>query len=119
MLQRFIVAVFVVGGCQADEGPALTATPDHASLFGHLDVTFAGDVASLGEIRAVTVGDVAAYQLRATPTSLTVRLQGSPRPGRADVIVEGSRGRAVRHGLVAYDAPPKGVPLEWMAFGAS
>src|SRR5947207_851653 len=119
MLQRFLIAIVLVGGCQADEGPALTATPDHASLFGHVDVTLAGDLASLGDIRDVTVGGIAAYQLRATATALTVRLQGNPRPGRADVIVDGSRGRAVRHALFGYDAPAKGVPLDWMAFGAS
>src|SRR5207237_10196951 len=92
---------------------------DQASLLGHVDVTFSGDIASLGEIHSVTVGEAAAYQLRATAGSLTVRLQGNPRPGRADVVVEGSRGRAVRHGLVAYDPPPRGVPLDWMAFGAA
>jgi hypothetical protein len=113
------ILVILIGGCSVDEGPTLLATPARGSLFGHHDLTLTGDVASLGEIRAVTVGGVMAYELRATPTALTVKLQGAPEPGRADVIVEGSRGRAVRHQLYRFDAPPAGVPLKWMAFGAS
>jgi GDSL-like Lipase/Acylhydrolase len=118
-LCRFALTALVLSGCATDEGPPLTATPDHSSLFGQIDVTLSGDIASLGDIRSVTVGGTLAYDLQVTPTALTVRLQGAPRPGRADVIVEGSRGRSVRRGLITYDAPPSGVPLTFMAFGAS
>jgi hypothetical protein len=113
------LAALALAGCGGDSGPALLPSPSHASLFGQVDVTFAGDVASLGDVQAVTVGGIAAWNLRADPTSLTVTLQGAPKPGAADVIVTGSRGSAVRHGLFTYDAPSAGVPLVWAAFGAS
>ena len=106
-------------GCAGDVGPALTASPSHAPLSGYVDVTFTGDVASLGDLSSVTLGGVPAYHLRATATSLTVSVQGAPRPGPVELIIEGARGRAVRHNALTYDAPASGMPLVWAAFGAS
>lgn len=111
----------LVAGCAGggDSGPALAASPSHAPLFGQVDITLSGDIASLGDIQSVTFGGIAAWNLRAQPSSLTVTLQGAPLPGPAPVVVIGTRGRASRHGLFSYDAPPAGVPLKWAAFGAS
>ena len=75
-----VVASVLFAACSANHGPVLTPSPSHASLFGQVDITLSGDVASLGDIRSVTVGGIAAYDLRATPTELTVRLQGAPPP---------------------------------------
>ncbi len=97
----------------------MTASPAHSSLFGHVDVTLYGDIASLGDISAVTVGGTDAYDLVPTPTTLTIRLQGAPRPGQAQLVVDGSLGRAVHSGLISYDAPSTGAPLTFIAFGAS
>ncbi len=113
------LAAVTVVGCGGDLGPKLTAAPAHASQFGYLDVTFSGDVASLGDIQSVTLGGVYTYNLRATPTALTVTIQGAPVPGPAELIVTGSRGRAVRHGAFSYDPPTTGAPRTWAAFGAS
>lgn len=114
-----VIAVVLVAGCAGDSGPALTAAPDHAPEFGYLDVTFSGDLASLGDLSSVTVGGVPAYDLRATPTSLTVTVQGAPEPGFAEVVVVGSRGRADHHQIFRYDPPAAGVPRTWAVFGAS
>jgi hypothetical protein len=120
MLRCLIVGLAVAAaGCQGNEGPALTASPSRLSAFGYVDLTLTGDLASLGEVSAVTVGGVPAYHLRAGGTSLTVTVQGAPKPGRADVIVTGARGRALSRGLVTYDPPASGAPLTWAAFGAS
>jgi hypothetical protein len=113
----FAVAGLV--GCGGDEGPALVANPAHASSFGYVDVTFSGDIASLGDVNQVIVGGVPAYNLRVTPTALTVTVQGSPQPGPVLVEIDGSNGKAMRQGVFAYDPPTAGVPLSWMAFGAS
>jgi len=106
-------------GCSGEQGPVLTPSPSHASLFGQVDVTLSGDLASLGDIRSVSVGGIAGYNLRADGTSLTVTLQGAPDPGPAAVEVVGSRGRSVHRGVFTYDPPPAGVPLKWAVFGAS
>ena len=115
----FPLASLLLAGCAGDEGPALTASPAHGALFGHYDVTFSGDLAQLGDISSVTVGGIHAYALRPESDTLTVTLQGAPEPGPADVVVDGASGRAVRHGLFTFDPPPAGVPLGWLAFGAS
>lgn len=113
-------AGFALAGCGADdEGPALAASPSHGAMFGHYDVTFSGDIAKLGDISSVTVGGIHAYALRVDADAFTVTLQGAPDPGHADVVVDGSAGRAVRHGLFTFDPPPHGVPAKWLAFGAS
>jgi hypothetical protein len=109
----------VVAGCNGDIGPLLTAETSHAPQFGYVDVTFHGDVASLGDIRSVTLGGVPAYNVRGTASSLTVTVQGAPEPGPAILEVVGSSGRALRHTAFTYDAPPAGTPRVWVAFGAS
>lgn len=114
-----IVALALQGGCAADWGPPLTATPSHASEFGYLDVTFSGDLSSLGDIASVTVGGVPAYHLRASASAITVTVQGAPEPGFAEVVVVGERGRAVSHHSFSYDPPVARVPKTWVAFGAS
>jgi hypothetical protein len=40
-------------------------------------------------------------------------------PGPAELIVTGSRGKAIRHGVFTYDPPAMNVPKVWAAFGAS
>jgi len=114
-----LVTSLFFAACSADHGPTLAASPSHASLFGQVDVTFTGDLAALGDISAVTVGEIAAYNLRATPSGLTVTLQGAPTPGAVEVEVIGSRGSSLHHGGFTYDPPAAGVPLKWAAFGAS
>jgi hypothetical protein len=105
--------------CGGDTGPVLLASPAHASQFGYVDVTLSGDLASLGDIQEVSVGGVPAYDLRATPTSLTVTVQGSPVAGPVEVEVDGSSGKSIHHGAFTYDPPAPGTPLVWAAFGAS
>lgn len=113
------LAALTLCGCSAEQGPRLVASPSHASEFGYVDVTFAGDVASLGDIRSVTVGGVPAYHLRATPTAVTVTVQGAPAAGPVAVEVVGSAGRSFHGGAFTYDPPATGVPPVWLAFGAS
>jgi lysophospholipase L1-like esterase len=112
------LVVALLAGCASD-GPALLPTPAHASLFGDVDVTLRGDLDALGEITSVTIGDVDTYDLRRDGDALTVRLQGAPQAGDADVVVEGTRGRSRTGGVFHFDAPAAGVPLVWAAFGAS
>ncbi len=117
-----VVACFTLGasGCgPGDVGPALTATPAHASLFGQVDVTWAGEVASLGAVQYVSVGGVAAYDWRPSANGLTVTLQGAEHEGAAGVLVVGANGRASHEHIFTYDAPAPGVPRSWVAFGAS
>jgi len=114
-----VVASLLFTACSADHGPRLTPSPSHASLFGQVDVTFSGDVAALGDIQSVTVGHIAAYNVRATASDVTVTLQGAPSPGAVDVEVVGSRGSSLHRGAFTYDPPAAGVPLVWAAFGAS
>src|SRR5262245_54346354 len=118
-MRFFLALVFVVAGCGGDTGPLLVATPSHAAQFGYVDVTFDGDIASLGDIQSVALAGVPAYHLRATATSLTVTIQGAPDPGPALLEIIGSQGRVERHGAFTYDAPPAGTPRVWAAFGAS
>ncbi|HEX8952263.1 MAG TPA: hypothetical protein VF945_10490 [Polyangia bacterium] len=114
-----LVASLLLAACSADHGPRLTASPSHASLFGQVDVTLTGDLAALGDIRSVTVGGIAAYDLRASPGALTITLQGAPTPGAVAVEVIGAHGSSLHHGAFTYDPPAAGVPLSWAAFGAS
>ena len=119
-MRAWLVCALLLGcGGADDEGPALVPQPAHASLFGQIDVTFAGDLASLGDIRAVSVGGIHAWNLRATPQAVTVTLQGAAQPGPADVEIDGANGRSLRHGIFTYDPPPPSVPLKFAAFGAS
>ncbi len=114
-----VAALGALAGCSGDVGPRLTPSPSHASLFGYVDVTFTGDVASLGDIESVTLAGVPAYRIRATATTLTVTIQGAPKEGPAELIVLGSKGRAAHPGAFTYDPPSPGVPRLWAAFGAS
>jgi hypothetical protein len=120
MTARFLVVASVLfAACSADHGPVLTPSPSHASLFGQTDVTLTGDLAALGDIRSVTVGGIAAYDLRPDAGGLTVALQGAPTPGAVAIEVVGSRGSSRHEGAFTYDPPVAGVPLVWAAFGAS
>ena len=120
MTARFLLAASLLfAACSADHGPVLTPSPSHASLFGQTDVTLTGDLAALGDIRSVTVGGIAAYDLRPDAGGLTVALQGAPTPGAVAIEVVGSRGSSRHEGAFTYDPPVAGVPLVWAAFGAS
>jgi hypothetical protein len=117
--RSLLLTSLALAACSADHGPLLTPSPSHASLFGQVDVTLTGDLAALGDIRSVTVGGIAAYDLRASDGALTVALQGAPTPGAVDLEVTGTRGTSLHHGVFTYDPPAPGVPLVWAAFGAS
>jgi lysophospholipase L1-like esterase len=115
------LALVAVGcaGCYGDTGIKLAVSPDHASLFGQTDVTISGDFDALGEVDYFSVAGVQVINPRWSPTSVTVTLQGAPRPGRYDIVIRGSGGLTIQHNLFTYDPPPTGVPLTWIAFGAS
>jgi lysophospholipase L1-like esterase len=110
--------LLALAGC-SDEGPELTPSPGAASQFGQVQLTLSGDVASLGPIRAVRVGGIAAYHVAPAASSLVATIQGAPAAGAADVEVDGDSGRALRHGLFRYDPPAAALPPVWAAFGAS
>jgi hypothetical protein len=116
---RALAFTLLLAGCYGDVGPKLSIAPNHASLFGQVDVTISGDLASLGDVNYFAVDGVQVVNPRWSTGSVTVTLQGAPAPGRVDVVVQGSRGRAIAHGIFTYDPPPAPVPLKWMAFGAS
>lgn len=75
------------------------------------------DTARLGEIRAVTIGGIAAVQMTTTAAGVTVLSQGAPSPGAAPIVVSGANGEL--HGALVFDDVKAGVPRTWMAFGAS
>jgi hypothetical protein len=114
-----VAAVLGIGGCYGDTGIKLTVTPTHAPLYGQTDVTISGDFASLGDVEYFAVAGIQVVNPRWTPTSVTVTLQGAPKPGDYDVVIRGNKGLTIQHNLFTYDAPTTGVPLTWMAFGAS
>ena len=123
MMSRSAFALAVVclawAGCYGDTGIKLAVSPDHASLYGQSDVTISGDLASLGDIDYFSIAGLQVVNVRWSPTSATVTVQGAPRPGRYDIVIRGSRGLTIQHNLFTYDPPATGVPLTWMAFGAS
>jgi hypothetical protein len=120
MTARLLLAAsLLLSACSADHGPRLLPSPAHASLFGQVDVTFTGDLTALGDIRSVTVGGIAAYNLRPAPSGLLVTLQGAPTAGAVTVEVIGTHGSSLHHGAFTYDPPAAGVPPVWAAFGAS
>jgi len=108
-----------LAGCSGDTGPLLTATPSHAPQFGYVKVTLDGDLSSLGDVVAVKIGGVPAYDATPSGSSLTVTIQGAALPGPATVEVLGTRGRSFHHGAFSYDPPAAGTPAIWAAFGAS
>ncbi len=109
----------VVAGCYGDTGIKLTVTPSHASMFGQTDVTISGDLASLGTVDYFSVAGIQVINARWTPTSVTVTLQGAPRPGPSDIVIRGATGRTIQHNVFTYDPAVPHVPSSWMAFGAS
>jgi hypothetical protein len=119
-MSRLVFALTLfLAGCYGDTGIKLTVTPDHCSMFGQTDVTITGDLASLGDVDYFSVAGIQVVNARWSPTSVTVTLQGAPRPGPADIVIRGSSGKTIQHGIFTYDRPEKGVPEQWMAFGAS
>jgi len=113
------LAAITVGGCYGDTGIELTVSPNHASLYGQTEVTVTGDLAALGDVDYFAVAGVQVVNARWTGSSVTATLQGAPEPGRYDIVIRGKRGITIQHGVFTYDAPATGVPLKWMAFGAS
>lgn len=114
-----VLASVVWAGCYGDTGIKLAVTPDHASLFGQRDVTITGELASLGDVDYFAIGGVQVINPRWSASSVTVTIQGAPRPGRYDIVIRGKRGITIQHNLFTYDPPVAGVPPTWMAFGAS
>jgi lysophospholipase L1-like esterase len=114
----FALALFV-GGCYGDTGIKLAVTPNHASLFGQTDVTITGDLASLGDVGYFAIGGVQVINPRWSPSSVTVTVQGVPKPGTYDIVIRGKEGITIQHNIFTYDSPPAGVKPTWMAFGAS
>jgi hypothetical protein len=122
MKSRFALALALVttAGCYGDTGIKLAVSPDHAALFGQTDVTITGDLASLGDVDYFSIAGIQVVNARWTPTSVTATVQGAPKPGRYDVVIRGSHGLTIQHGLFSYDPPATAdMPLNWMAFGAS
>ena len=113
------LAAITVGGCYGDTGIALTVSPNHASLYGQTDVTITGDFAALGDVDYFSIAGVQVINPRWSGSSVTVTVQGAPKPGHYDIVIRGKRGITIQHGMFTYDAPSTGVPLTWMAFGAS
>ncbi len=122
-MSRFAFALTLVAvtlaGCYGDTGIKLTVMPDHAALYGKTDVTISGDLASLGDVDYFSVAGIQVINPRWTPTSVTVTVQGAPTPGPYDIVIRGNHGITIQHNIFTYDAPTTGVPLTWMAFGAS
>ena len=110
----------VTAGCYGDTGIKLTVTPDHASLFGQTDVTITGDFASLGDIDYFSVAGVQVINPRWSGSSVTVTR--ARRAQARHATTSSSAASAASPSSTAcftYDPPSAGVPLTWMAFGAS
>lgn len=88
-------------------------------MFGEIGVTLTGNFSALGEIQSVTFDGIQALAIAATPSSITVHIQGAPSPGRAQVVIIGTSGQASSDTAFTYDAPAGGAPVTWAAFGAS
>ena len=120
MARWLLACVLAAAGCgDGGQGPKLGATPSHLPLFGQVELTLTGDMAAVGTLASVTVGGIAAYDVHASGSGVIVTVQGAPEPGTADVVLTGERGQIVAPALVTYDPPATGVPLRWVAFGAS
>jgi hypothetical protein len=119
-MRRFAVALLLLSGCYGDTGIKLNVSPNHAPLFGQTDVTITGDFAALGDVSYFSVGGVQVINPRWSGSSVTVTLQGAPKPGRYDVVIRGNHGITIQHGIFTYDpSPTVGKKDTWMAFGAS
>ncbi|HWE28291.1 MAG TPA: hypothetical protein VHB97_09830 [Polyangia bacterium] len=114
-----LALALLLAGCYGDTGIKLAVSPDHASLFGQTDVTVTGDFAALGDVDYFTVAGVQVINPRWSPSSVTVTVQGAPKPGRYDIVIRGKNGITIQHNLFTYDPPPSGIRPTWMAFGAS
>ncbi len=117
-MRRILLIALVVAalGCSREE-TLLRAEPSHASMFGDVDVTISGDFGSIGAVHEVRIGGVRGVDLRVTGQSVTVRIQGSPLPGPAEIRVVGDSDFVFNESAFSFDAVA--VPLRWMAFGAS
>ena len=116
-----VLLTAALGACD-DSGTAafpMQATPAHASMFGEVDVELTGDFSRLGTLSSVSVGGILALNVRATPTVLTLRVQGAPASGPASIVVTGDRGVGTSESAFAYDPPAGGAAPRWSAFGAS
>jgi len=111
-------AALTLASCDTGER-AMQASPAHASMFGEVDVTLTGDFASLGAIHEVTLGGVRALDVRPAGGSITVRIQGAPQAGPAEIDIDGDGGHVHNETAFSFDAPAGGAPPRWMAFGAS
>ena len=104
----------LLAGCSS-----LEVSPAHGPSFGHYELAVTADLASLGEVRRVTVAGLAAYDVRVEADTVRFVVQGAPTPGPAEVRIEGTAGSLVEPEGFTYDPPVEGVPHEWAAFGAS
>jgi hypothetical protein len=117
----FVAALLglALGGCYGDVGIPLKISPTHAPMFGQVDVTLSGDLASLGEVDYFAIGGNQVINARWSGSSVIVTTQGSPLSGFADVVIRGKKGRVIRHAAFYFDPQIADVPPKWMAFGAS
>ncbi|MCC6336619.1 MAG: hypothetical protein IT380_21850 [Myxococcales bacterium] len=111
-----LVAVSILFAC----GPS-PLSRESGPAFGHFEVT-AKDaaLASLEEPLSVTVGGVAAYEVKRTGTDAVVfTVQGHSTPGLQEVVVRGRGGSAVTVGSLRVEAPRHPAFARMVAFGAS
>jgi hypothetical protein len=88
-------------------------------MFGQVDVTISGDLASLGEVDYFSIGGNQVINARWSGSSVIVTTQGAPHAGPADIVIKGAKGRVIHHNVFTFDPPVGGAPLKWAAFGAS
>src|SRR5258708_7117694 len=100
-----LLASLVLVGCVTEHGSPLEVSPAHASMFGQTEVTFRGDLASLGAVNYFAVGGVQIYNARWSATSVTATVQGAPTAGPAEIVLVGTQGYMIHHGLFTYDPP--------------
>jgi hypothetical protein len=119
-LAAALLVALAASACDRDVGIGLTISSTHAPLFGQVQVTIAGDLASLGEVNYFSVGGLQVVEPHWSDHAVTVTLQGAPRPGRADIFIQGSHGRTHQFDKLTFDPPVDAhTPVTWMAFGAS
>jgi hypothetical protein len=117
-------------GCSGGNGIVLhlAATPANGSMAGQYAVSFTGYHGDVGPLDAtadtITLGGLRLVEVTVTTaadgsTTIAGTAQGSPMPGPADLSITTPAGTAVAPGLFTFAPPAPGVPLTWMAFGAS